>query len=521
MGKTDTNTIIIGAGIAGIKASQDLTKAGISNLVLEARDRLGGRLFTDKLNSGFPIDMGASWFHDCYDNPLLEKYWKNGKTEFTFDDGSEAYFNEDGRISENSRLKPIFEEIELFMAESYDKLKIDQDISVREAVYQYLQSKKYCLTDYQIRHVPQLVRGLELWIGSSWDILSSRNIAADVHKGRNALVLNGYSTVFNGELDELIDASKYSNVKELLNDKSKIVNKSGEVSIKLNQSVYRIEYDNTNKYIKVYTKDTINPNNIQIFTCENIIFTAPLSILKLSNTREKGSIEWVPKLPTKLTNALERVSFSNLGKIFFEFPEIFWSLNDDRFHSLAKVDEKFYNACKNDLPNGPSSYKFEISREDIPIPKGSVPNGLDYTILFVNLAVPTGKPVILALTSSPLTQFLEESDSETIFKVFKPVFARISGKSINEIPNPIEIKTSHWSNDPFARGSYTGVTIGDNFEDALEILCDPKEIFDGTGRVRFAGEGIIDDGNGCAHAAWKTGKREANYIIKKVNNGKL
>lgn len=516
-----TQVIVVGAGIAGIKTSLDLAKNGISSLILESRDRLGGRLHTIKFGkSNLPIDLGASWFHDCYDNPLLKKYWESNKIDFNFDDGKFTYYNEDGLISDNEKLKPVLEEIKIYLQSLYDKLSIDKDISIKQAIYNYIKEKKWCLTDYQIRHVPQLVRYFELWIGSSWEILSARTIAADTHKGRDAMVLNGYVNVFNSELEELINSTGLESVNEIIDPKSNYFTKSGGCSIKLNSIVYKIQWDSKNKEINVSIKDSIT-GKIQNFRSDYIVLTVPLSILKLTNLNELGAIEWIPSLPINFKNSLNKISFSSLGKLFFEFPEVFWNLEDDRLFSFANVDEEYYKSTKIDLGSH-SSYNFINSRFDKPIElNGKIPNGLDYSILFLNLAKTTKKPIILALIATPLTQYIEKQDLNTIFKVFKPVFARISNLKECKIPKPLSIETSKWSSDPFSRGSYTGVTIGDDYESALEYFINPKEIFENSGRVRFAGEGTTDDGNGCVHAAWETGKREAANISKMINKAKL
>lgn len=61
-GAPSTNTadvIIIGAGIAGLAAAQKLSSCGLSVILIEARDRVGGRIWSTATTSGIPIDLGA------------------------------------------------------------------------------------------------------------------------------------------------------------------------------------------------------------------------------------------------------------------------------------------------------------------------------------------------------------------------------------------------------------------------------------------------------------------------------
>ena len=63
--------IVIGAGLAGLTAANALTAAGVETVVVEARDRIGGRLHTVDVG-GSPIDMGGSWIHTPIGNPLRD-----------------------------------------------------------------------------------------------------------------------------------------------------------------------------------------------------------------------------------------------------------------------------------------------------------------------------------------------------------------------------------------------------------------------------------------------------------------
>ncbi len=64
------DVLVIGAGGAGLTAAKQLTSSGASVLVLEARDRIGGRAFTDT-SLGVPWDRGCSWLHSSEVNPWV------------------------------------------------------------------------------------------------------------------------------------------------------------------------------------------------------------------------------------------------------------------------------------------------------------------------------------------------------------------------------------------------------------------------------------------------------------------
>jgi polyamine oxidase len=61
--------IVVRAGISGLTTASALTRAGVECVVLEARDRIGGRLHTVDL-AGSPVDLGGSWIHRPGGNPM-------------------------------------------------------------------------------------------------------------------------------------------------------------------------------------------------------------------------------------------------------------------------------------------------------------------------------------------------------------------------------------------------------------------------------------------------------------------
>ncbi len=71
------DVLVIGAGGAGLTAAKELMANGVSVLVLEARDRIGGRAFTET-SMGVPWDHGCSWLHSSNINPWVAYAKKNG-----------------------------------------------------------------------------------------------------------------------------------------------------------------------------------------------------------------------------------------------------------------------------------------------------------------------------------------------------------------------------------------------------------------------------------------------------------
>lgn len=69
---TDAESVaVIGSGVSGLAAALWLSDEGYDVTVLEARNRVGGRVWTDR-RLGVPLDLGASWIHGTNGNPLTD-----------------------------------------------------------------------------------------------------------------------------------------------------------------------------------------------------------------------------------------------------------------------------------------------------------------------------------------------------------------------------------------------------------------------------------------------------------------
>src|SRR3982750_3251386 len=69
---SEVDVAIIGAGAAGLGAAHALKNSGLSTIVLEARDRVGGRAHTIQAAPGITFDLGCGWLHSADQNSFVK-----------------------------------------------------------------------------------------------------------------------------------------------------------------------------------------------------------------------------------------------------------------------------------------------------------------------------------------------------------------------------------------------------------------------------------------------------------------
>ncbi len=98
---TTNDVIIVGAGFSGLAAGLKLRELGITSIIIEAQDRVGGRTKTEFLPDGTQIDLGGQWIGPTQNRmyELVGKY--DIKTFNTIAEGSPTIQFEEGRFIEN------------------------------------------------------------------------------------------------------------------------------------------------------------------------------------------------------------------------------------------------------------------------------------------------------------------------------------------------------------------------------------------------------------------------------------
>jgi monoamine oxidase len=87
----DADVIIVGAGISGMTAARRVLEAGLTPLVLEADERVGGRILTQEAVPGVPIELGAQWIGDTHHRMFRLAAELGVETYPQYDEGETSY----------------------------------------------------------------------------------------------------------------------------------------------------------------------------------------------------------------------------------------------------------------------------------------------------------------------------------------------------------------------------------------------------------------------------------------------
>ena len=127
--KEALDVVVVGAGASGLAVARTLLDAGLTVKVLEARDRVGGRAWTETTTFGLPFDRGCHWLHTAKVNPWLPYGEANGFSMVPDPDTNALYV--DGKRASSFELDALEEACDDFIqrvAEAADR-GVDTPIS--------------------------------------------------------------------------------------------------------------------------------------------------------------------------------------------------------------------------------------------------------------------------------------------------------------------------------------------------------------------------------------------------------
>jgi monoamine oxidase len=99
MDSIESDVVIVGAGYAGLTAARRLRQVGVSVTVLEARDRVGGRVWTRTTEDGTTLDLGGTWIGPGQDAVYELARELRVSTYPTYSTGETVFVDKQGRVS--------------------------------------------------------------------------------------------------------------------------------------------------------------------------------------------------------------------------------------------------------------------------------------------------------------------------------------------------------------------------------------------------------------------------------------
>ena len=284
-----TRVVVIGAGMAGLGAANALHNAGVEVIVLEGRDRLGGRTWTRDVG-GVPVDVGGSWIHTATGNPMSTLADCAGVARIPNDIQGQL-----NRLSaydyDNATWLDLADfGIPLLLTQAFEsalpdlRTELGSAASVEDAIQTFIASRPEAedvlrLADYGIRVIAEQFESAR-----STDLsLAWYDNSAIEYDGLDAFPVGGYRRI----VDYLARG----------------------LDVRTGQLATAVAYGPDGVTVTTET---------DVFEGSHAIVTTPLGVLKA------GAIAFEPALPAEKAAAIASLGFGHFEKVALRYDDAFW-----------------------------------------------------------------------------------------------------------------------------------------------------------------------------------------------------
>ena len=292
------DTVVVGAGVAGLTAARLLVRGGLRVVVLEARDRVGGRVWTDRTD-GLATDLGASWIHGITDSPVAAAAEAFGlrTVEFTVggyqpDSRPIAYYGPDGARLSDAAAQRFVDDIHALDATLAEVVAASgPDESYRDVTDAALARQGWHAERAQ-RVREYLEHRSEEQYGAWIEDLAAHGLDDDAIEGDEVVFPDGYDQLAT-RLAEGLD-------------------------VRLEHVVSHVRW---------------SPEGIAVttgrggFAADRAVVTVPVGIL------QSDGFAIDPPLPEPVRGALSRLTMNAFEKVFLQFTTKFW---DDGVYAIRQ-----------------------------------------------------------------------------------------------------------------------------------------------------------------------------------------
>jgi monoamine oxidase len=388
---------VIGAGAAGLAAARELSAAGLGVVVLEARERIGGRIYTHRDdNTAPPVEMGAEFVHG-QPREILEIV---ERARLVLCDVPERHwYLRGGVLAESgefwSKLEGVMEEMK----------RAGHDQSFREFLEAYGQSHELG----EARSIAELyVQGFHAARTERVGVLGLNKVneaAERVDGDKQFRILDGYDGVARRLYDEAVERG---------------------ATFRLGTAAEEVRWGRGR--VEITTRSEDDPRS---YGAARALLTLPLGVLQ-APPGEAGAVRFVPALPEK-EEAANGLAVGQVVKLTLRFRERFWEelklpTKEGRVEDLARL--AFLHAPDERVPTW-------------------------WTQL------PVRAPVLVGWAGGPRAEKLLPGGGQSVLDRALESLARILGVPRRRVEELLEESYTHdWRADPFARGAYSYLPVG-------------------------------------------------------------
>jgi monoamine oxidase len=416
---TGPDLIVIGAGAAGLTAATALAHAGLSVTILEARDRIGGRIFTRRdPKYSAPVELGAEFIHGLPPETLTLLNQRQVRIREL--DGDNWCFV-DGKLGSCN----FFSEAESILSKMDDR-KPDQsflDFLEECCPRANASARQQHSGEWVLGYVSGFNAADPALVGVHW-LVQGMRAEEEIEGDRAFRAEHGYADLVDF-FQEQLDAAG--------------------VSVLQNTIVEEIRWSPGRAEINL-----LAPEGASVISAPRVLITVPLGVLQ-AQSGAKGAIRFAPDLPQQKQNAIRNVIMGKASRVVLRFRERFWKDLPSGNNSSKKMDGmSFLFSHDKSFPTW-----WTTSPEKLPFLVGWAP--------FRAAEALAGKE----------KSFVAEQSLNTLH--------RLLGVSVPELEGLLEHAYVHdWQSDPFSRGAYSyGRVGGDGMNEALARPIDNTLFFAG------------------------------------------
>lgn len=417
--------VVVGAGVAGLAAARLLVEAGVPVRVLEARDRIGGRIETER-RQGVTLDLGASWIHGYAGNPLTALAREARATTRATSYSSAVRYVAPALAANGLRAPDTGRWSALVRVSRRHSWSLEGDESVAAALRRELPPAGRSVTERA-----DLAFHLNATLVTEWGAdardLSSRH--AD--DGRE----------FGTYGEDLLFPDGYDRV---------VAHLARDLSIDTGVTVAEIDWSGDPVELRT---------GAGTVRASAAVVTVPVEVLR------QGAVRFTPDLPGPAATALHAIRTGVLSKTFLHFPEPFWPREVDWHEYLGPVPGRWSQWLS--LPGA-------------------------------------GAAVLVGFHGGDAARAIEAAAPRAVAAQAMRTLRRMFGPTL---PEPTRCRSTAWSLDPLARGSYSYPAVGVS-RGMRASLQEPL-----SGRVFLAGEATEPDYAATVHGAYLSGRRAATQVL--------